>query len=250
MDEIRAELGKIKGYAEELNIEISKEKIDRLSLRQILVDLRLSSERIWFFLSKLTKTYLEQLKPDSSLQNILLIYEVKQEIDHRFTSLISSVNSVIHQLDETSYYTDIDIRRSITELISSLNLSITLLTDALSLTLTGIAQIEELISNKFIGLSERWAVAICYLSAMEIIVNRKLQKEGIKMDGKDFADKYKALLRILENKGVKVSKLEKELPSAFWKLRNQVVHAGYNPTPEELDLITTWVKKIIKLAID
>jgi len=251
IDKIEVELGKVKGLIEELKVEISREKIERLSQRRILVDLKSSLERIRYFLLKETKTYIGRLRTANLLEALLLVRvspKIEQGVDSYFTSLISSVDYAIYQLDAPSYYKDEDIRRGITNLIFSLDSFITRLTDALSLPPTGIAQIEELISIKSVGLNERWAVANCYLSAMEIVVNRKLKKEGIKTNEKDFASKFKALLKVLESKGVKVSELERELPPAFWKLRNQVVHVGYSPTQEELDLITTWVKKIIKLV--
>ena len=135
-------------------------------------------------------------------------------------------------------------------MIFSLDSFVTNLSDKLLLPLTGIAQIGELVSTKPFGLDENWAVANCYLSAMEIAINKRLKEEGIKSDEKEFTNKFKTILNVLENKGVKISELEKEFPSAFWKLRNQVIHAGYTPTEEELDLIITWVKKILKLMSD
>jgi len=240
IDKIKVELGKVKGYVEGLMVEVAREKLNRLSQRQLLVELKSSLERIRYFLLKETKSHLEKLNPANLL-------ETKQIVDDYFTSLISSVDFAIYQLDSPSYYKDNDVRRSITDLIFSLDSFITTLTDALSLPLTGIAQIGELVSTKPAGLDENWAVANCYLSAMEIVINKKLKEEGVEAEEKDFAYKFRTLLKVLENKGVKVSELEKELPSAFWKLRNQVVHAGYSPTREELDLITTWVRKFIKL---
>jgi len=100
------------------------------------------------------------------------------------------------------------------------------------------------------GLDENWAAANCYLSAMEIVVNKKLREEGIETEARDFANKFKDLLRALENRGVRVSGLEKELPPLFWRLRHEVVHAGYSPTQEDLDLVILWVKKVIRLVAD
>jgi len=252
VEKIRVELGRIKGYAERLRIEVNREKLDRFSHRQILVELKLSLERIRHFFLKETKIYLERLKPGNLLETLLLVWsspKVEQGVDNYFTSLISSVDSAIYQFDTPSYYKDEDVRKSITTLIFSLDSFITNLTDALSLPLTGIAQIGELISTKLMGLDENWAVANCYLSAMEIVVNKKLKEESIETEKGDFASKFSALLKVLGNKGIKVSELEKELPSAFWKLRHQVVHAGYSPTQDDLDLIITWVKKVIRSVI-
>jgi hypothetical protein len=251
-NEIKVELGKIKGYIEKLKIEVGQEKVNRLSQRQILVEIKSSLEKIKYFFLKEAKIYLEQLKPSSSFEEFLLSWKSKigQEAESYFDSLISSVNFRIYELDTPASYRDEDVRKNITDLIFSLDSFITNLSDKLSLPLTGIARVEELVNTKPFGLNENWAVASCYLSAMEIAVNKRLKKEGIESDEKDFASKFKTLSNVLENKGVKISELEKELPSAFWKLRNQVIHAGYTPTEEELDLIIKWVKKILKLMAD
>ena len=254
LDKIRVELGRVKGYVEGLKVEIGREKLNRLSLRQMLVELKPSLERIRYFFLKEAKGLLEWLKPGTSLEKFplaLMSPNAEQKVDnYYFASLISSIDFAIYQLDKPSYYKDEDIRKNIVNLIFSLDSFITELTDRLSLQLTGIAQIGELISTKPFGLDENWAVANCYLSAMEIAVNRKLKEEDIETEEKDFANKFRDLLKVLENKGVKVSELEKELPQAFWKLRNRVVHAGYSPTQDELDLIIKWVKKIMTLVAD
>jgi len=247
VNEIKVELGKLKGYVEKLKIEVGQEKINRLSQRQILVELKSSLERIKHFFLKEAKIYLEKLKPSSSFEEFLFSWKskIEQEAESYFASLISSVNSRIYELDTPSYYKDEDVRRNMTNLIFSLDSFITDLLDKLSLPLGGIARIGELVST--VGLNENWAVASCYLSAMEIAINKRLKKESVESGEKEFTGKFKTLLEVLEKKGIKISELEKELPPAFWKLRNQVIHAGYTPTEEELNFIITWVKKILKL---
>jgi len=271
--EIKIKLGKIKGIAEGLKAEIGQEKLDRNSCREMLVDLKLSLVDLKSFLGALLKTLIDH---KSSLEEMhYLLSGVNKSCFERVTStdliieglrdwvspkdkaensstldlLILSTDSVIREIDSSSYFKDEDIRSDITKFAYYIDFSITALSDSLSLPLTGMAQLQELISIKSLGLDENWLVSICYLSAMEIIVNKKQKELNIKVEKDSFEARFKALLKNLESKGIKISELEKELPPTFWKIRNQVVHEGYSPTQDELDLIIPWVKKIIMLLL-
>lgn len=241
-DIIKVELGKIKGYAEGLKKEVSSEQLDRLAQRRILVEVKLSFEKIQYYFLKDLETLPERLKPVASLPTF------KPAIINYFASLVSSVESTMHYLDTPSYYKDEDVRRNTTNLIFALESFVVTISDALSLPLTGIVQIAELVSTGLMGLDENWATANCYLGAMEISVNRKLNELGIQTEEKEFSVRFRELLKVLEDKGTSVSELEKELPHAFWKLRHRVVHSGYSPTRDELELIVAWVKKVIALC--
>jgi len=256
LNEIKMELGKIKGIAEGLKAEISREKLNRQFCRGMLVDLKLSLERIRHYLSEECESYFKRITSTNLIEALLLDWaspKVRDAVDSVLNPLVSSTDWRIYEIDNPSSYKDEDVRRNITNLVFSLDSFITTLSDKLSLPLTGMAQLQELISI-MPGLNENWLVSICYLSAMEVTVNKKQKELGIKIEEtevgeKDFAARFRALLKNLESKGIKISELEKELPQAFWNIRHKVVHAGYSPTQEELDLITNWVKKIITLFL-
>ena len=95
-----------------------------------------------------------------------------------------------------------------------------------------------------VSLNHRWAVAACYLTAMEIVINKKLKEMGIEV-AEGLESRFRALLKALEDKGVKVGELERMLPKVFWNVRHKVVHAGYNPSRDELDIITKGTRSII-----
>jgi hypothetical protein len=59
INKIKVELGKIKGYIEKLKVEVGQDKVNRLSQRQILVELKSSLERIKYFFLKEVEIYLE-----------------------------------------------------------------------------------------------------------------------------------------------------------------------------------------------
>jgi len=55
------------------------------------------------------------------------------------------------------------------------------------------------------------------------------------------------LLANLKDKGIEVSELEKQLPKVLWDIRNKVVHEGYSPSFEELEIITSYIEKFLAL---
>jgi len=101
------------------------------------------------------------------------------------------------------------------------------------------------------GFDINWVVAAVYLIGMEVAVNKALENLGIKAEGV-FKERTKALLKELEKRETQFGELEKLLPSTFWELRNKVVHAGYAPNDEELQIIVsvvdTFLEKITRLS--
>jgi len=83
-------------------------------------------------------------------------------------------------------------------------------------------------------LSPNWALAASALCLIEVLVNRKLEDLGAETKG-DFDERIRRLSSIIKaQKAVKIPDL---LPSAFYKVRNKVVHEGKEPSPEELEQI-------------
>jgi len=249
LQNIAAEMGKVKGAIERLKIEMAQDKVNRNSCRSFLVELKTSLERLRYYFAKESASYLQKIKPSSFLESLLLAWmtpNIDQAINNKFNSFISNVDSAIYQTDNPSYSNDATVRNTITNLSFTLDSFLVALSDSLSLPLTGLSRITELIALKPVGLDENWAVAICYLSTMEIVVNKKREELQLENEKKDFAEKFGELLKASEKRGIKMGELEKELPQAFWRIRHKVVHAGYCPTREELELIIDWVQKVIK----
>jgi len=106
--------------------------------------------------------------------------------------------------------------------------------------------------------SENWAVAMCYLGAMEVALNRFLEKFNVNLEefrvkkhsannNYTFGDKYYGFCRYLERHGIYLSKFEEELPKAFYRIRNEVVHEGYSPNDKDLELIIKCSERIVDL---
>jgi hypothetical protein len=248
-ERVGEEIGKIYGIIKRLEAEISQEKLTRSSCNSALTELKASLHILSFSYSVFIGLRYKWEVPISSTK---LIEDYRKSVQELTKSFISFVDIIINKLSNPTLYEDEDARKDIRNLISLLKPFLYSLSMDVQSSPTGIFQIAELVAMKPMNLDESWAVANCYLSAMEIVVNRRLREEGVKLEKKEkkyFANRFKALIKVLENRGVEISELEKELPLAFWNLRNKVVHAGYNPTQDELKLIITWVQKIIKILI-
>ena len=94
------------------------------------------------------------------------------------------------------------------------------------------------------GLDDKWVCAATYLAALEVCVNRICSELGIKADS--FKDKLNKLIQYMEEHGIKVSRIEKEIVSRLYDYRNKVLHGGHIPTDEELSYIINVVPKFIR----
>ncbi|MCD6188956.1 MAG: hypothetical protein J7J97_01990, partial [Thermococcus sp.] len=104
--------------------------------------------------------------------------------------------------------------------------------------------------------SENWAVAMCYLGAMKVALNRfldkfnvNLEELGVNKHGNDytFSDKYYGFVKYMKHHGIYLPKLEAELPRIFYKIRNKVVHEGYSPNDRDLEFIIEYSERIVDL---
>jgi len=109
------------------------------------------------------------------------------------------------------------------------------------------------------GFDINWIIAVAHLTAMEIATNNALERLEINVDEKSkvhekfgtsakegFKSRVNTLLKELEKRGAQFGELEKLLPQTFWELRNKVVHGGYTPSEEELQVIVLAVNKFLE----
>lgn len=254
--ELRGEAGRIKGTLERLRKEIERDKINRIRCRAILVDMKSAFEKIKYFFVRLWDSYAQQLPAQDLLSMIIKVWGSqagKENIERGFDSRISNISSAIYSIDTPQYYDDTTIRRNLSDLVITTDTFLTVLNQEifsrLSQSLSTFSQLGELVGTRPMGLDDNWLVANSYLSAMEIVVNKKRKELGLeKEEKKDFGERLRELFITLEEKGERISELGKQLPQAFWKIRNQVVHKGYSPDQEELELVVSWVKRIISLV--
>lgn len=171
------------------------------------------------------------------------IFYPKQYLSCERSLLPSTLPWLISYLENPQTYSDEEVRRHITEFCKELE----------GKTMT--FEIEMGIKDELLLLSEfsalfpiftpNWIIATIYLTGMEIIVKKELQRRGKELKDK-FKDNFRLLLSCLKEEGVEVAELDKLLTPILWDLRNKVIHEGYSPTDEELKIIREHVTKLME----
>lgn len=113
------------------------------------------------------------------------------------------------------------------------------------------------VSKNPLKLNQNWAVAVVYLTALEIAVNTKRKEFGLRdtkeisengerrVVHKTFEERFRELVKVTQGSDLNFKGIKRELPQAFWKVRNDVVHGGHIPDDEELKFIIEWVERIV-----
>ncbi len=242
------EIGRLKGNLKRL-WELSKQSpLDRNNCKEVLLEIRKSFRLLLAYIQDIILESLEKLEPTEYTLFTIIIGKTPEEwvkeIFRMPNIYESDISMIISFLDHPEYYKDEDIKDKIVSLVENLEVSISKLERRLSLK-QGIAKISEFLST-FPQFTENWSIAVCYLTAMEIAVKNKLKELGLKPTG-EFKKDYETLLANLKDKGIEVSELEKQLPKILWDIRNKVIHEGYSPSFEELEIITKYIEKLLAL---
>jgi len=93
------------------------------------------------------------------------------------------------------------------------------------------------------GLSLNWAVAASALALIEVMINKKLEELGLDTSG-SFNDRVKRLEAEAKRRGAK--EFPNLLAGPFYNARNKVIHAGKEPTVDELKLIIDYLNLLSK----
>jgi hypothetical protein len=243
------EVGKLKGNIKYL-WELSKQSpLDRENCKNAVLEIRKSLRLLWAIIQDASLERIRELDPWRYILFTLLAKRSPEELikeAFKWPPYESEISGVISSLDSPEYYKDKDVKESIARLVESLEAGLSTLERQLNLK-EGVCKISEFLAI-FPQFTENWSVAICYLTAMEIMVKNKLKEVGLE-PVKEFKNNYQMLLAKLKDKNIKVSELEKQLPNIFWDIRNKVVHEGYSPTSEELEIITKYIERILTLLV-
>lgn len=242
---ILREIGRLKGNLKRL-WELSKQSpLDRDNCKDVLLEIRKSFRLLREYLRDnidiISRSFaLGKLEPTK-----YILFSVKRPEEWLKETLNwdSEISWAISLL-ESPEPKDENIKDVIVSLAENLEASINKFEHILDLK-SGIIKISEFLST-FPQFTENWSIAVCYLTAMEIAVKNKLKELGLKPTG-EFKKDYETLLANLKDKGIELSELEKQLPKIFWDIRNKVVHEGYSPSSEELEIITSYIEKILAL---
>jgi hypothetical protein len=247
----RGDIQKALGIVDRLRSLIDSPSIPKVAVRSSLVDLRAVVEGSkWTALGVLMMLATSDFIKDN-LAFKQSLQEGSSEILKLFDNFGAKVIATTLILDSPDTQNETKIRQAIVDTcwpIINLGVVYEKLCGVLKIDpVGGLGWIARLIEEKDLGLNERWAAANCYLAAMEIAINKTLTKlEQDEDPNEEFSKKYNRLLKTLTAKGSPLTGLSKQLPHAFWRLRNEVTHAGYAPSREELELIIRWVAEMVQ----
>jgi hypothetical protein len=245
----RPDVQSILAAVDKLKNLTNQSSLDRSSIRLTLLDLKAAVEAgKWTAAGAiLALSSLGQLGATDQPSK----EQIGTQIGQFFSGLTKAIDNVISTVDNSRPSDENTIRQAVTALywpyvdfgILFGKINIVLDLDPMG----GLAWISRLVAIDSLSLDERWATATCYLTALEIAVNRAVKSLGIDASEiEEFHDKFSKVLVILGKKGRPVTGLSRMLPPAFWKLRNDVVHTGYSPTAQEMEIIIPWVREAIK----
>ena len=256
----------LKGLLERLKRELSKEKLDRNGIEDILSEIKgllgslkilskryengMQSTTFMRFLSLAQQSQRGARPPEELLKELFSIFAVPklpvddiEDLSWRISALLTLFTHASEKLSDGYYREKLyEVVPKIKGLADGIAVSI----GAELGTLPKLGRLASLTSSW--GFGENWAVATAYLQALEVVVNKLMEGLEIEMKEKEkeFKGKFKALIEKLRDKGVELAKLEEQLPPLFWDLRHKVVHAGYEPSEEELNTIVSWTLQILE----
>jgi len=225
---------KIKKLLNELKELTNTRPVDRGRCVQILSELEAPC---WVFVISFVN-YLGKKKELSELA-----YELAKKLNSLFDYCLSRIDALRKECSRDASFNDDTISHLILEKYGEITRFLSSIEQVLGIP-SGLQYLALLIEEY--GYDSNWIVAVAYLAAMEVAVNRKLGELGINVGSGEFKDRVNALLRELERRGVQLGELEKLLPQAFWRLRNEVIHGGYTPSDEELQIIVTAVSNLLE----
>jgi hypothetical protein len=187
---ISKEIGKLKSNVKYL-WELSKQsQLDRNNCKNTVLEIRKSLTILW---NLMQETALELIRGLSFEKRLLFTIITGKDLEASVKEFFkwppheSEISTVILMLDSPEYYKDKEVKERISRLAESLETAITTLELKLNLK-QGISRLSEFLTT-FPQFTENWAVALCYLASMEIMVKNKLKELGLKVD-EEFRKNY------------------------------------------------------------
>jgi len=232
-------IAKMKKLLNELKELTNIKPIDRGRCIQILSELYApSSALVISFATYFAKHKDLSKRVDEFVQNTLIPW---------MDSLKRTINIMVEFCNQKTLFNDNAVSYLVSVFYGDISSTLSSIHQLLDIPF-GLKHLASLIEkHKF---DSNWIVAVAYLAAMEIAVNKKIGELRVSVKSEDSKDHFKnrvdALLKELEKRGVQLGELEKLLPPVFWNLRNKVIHVGYTPSDEELQIVVTTVDKFLE----
>ena len=261
--EIIYRIENLEGLLEELKYELSREKLDRSKIQDVLF----KCKELLNSLKTLCKRYSDETQLTSIIRFLNLAQRVQSQGDtvsveelfsifttpkisvgdiENLSSYISTLLTLFTHASEKlsdEYYREklYVVVPKIKELVESIAVSV----GATPGTLPKLGKLASLTPAWDFG--ENWIVAIAYLQALEVVINKLVKEPNVEVPKETrFKDRFKAIIEKLRDKAVELAELEERLPQVFWDLRHKVVHEGYEPNKDELNTIISWTLQILE----
>lgn len=239
------EVNKMKSISIHIKDEIKQEKINRLKLKELLFDLSTVIQSIMI--------YLKVSSPNLEEKNIF--GSTRESVLKEYSQLDEKLLTFAQQIDDEKLFPVQKLQNGIFLLLRGITLEVNSFETYMLLhneAINPFSKIMQFISTKPMGLDEKWLAAACHLSAFDIMINKKREQLKIAKTPEDekkidFYKKFDEVIQKLESKKGEMSKIVTQLPKVFWQIRVQVIHYGYVPSQEELDLIINWSNGIMKV---
>ncbi len=242
----------VRGILARVRKQMESSPLARRAMKNSLLDFEQTLERVkvrgLLFLSTLLKT-IPSTYTDPSTGRTFNSYQAIVLFGKVIDSEKRKAQKISEQLDDPKK-DEAEVRSALEKFLKPKEQLMTWLQELVFHGMSGIELISELVGIGPAGLTENWAAAVCYLSSMEVVVNRKATELNLSTDIKEsdsFRNRFEKLFETLKKRGFEVSELDILLKDAFWKLRARVVHNGYSPTNDELEQISRWVKKVLAI---
>lgn len=246
----RTDIQKVLAAVEKLRTLTNEAAINKMYVRSALVDLKLGVEGgKWTTLGALL-TMGGPLMENADAAAKTSFTQSSSLILKFFEGVSAKVVSAISAVDSSGSGDDAKIRQIITDLYMPF-MEFGIMFEKLAMGINidpigGLGWVSRMLETNKLSLDERWAAATCYLTAMEIAVNRAVKQLKVADNPNDeFGSRYNKVLEVMKERGKPLTGLKKQLPQAFWKLRNEVIHTGYSPTVQELEMVTHWVREML-----
>lgn len=106
-----------------------------------------------------------------------------------------------------------------------------------------------------LGLNRDWRIAIHYLCALDVMVNKKRKALGLidettDKEGESFKVRFEELIKEIKSKNKDLGKIIEEFAKKLWEIRTSIIHYGRIPNRKELDLIKSTSEKIINSLLE
>jgi len=252
-DRILVEFGEIKGNLRKLWNLTKTEKLDRSECLNTVHEIDKSLHNVIALFRTSIAKRLAEIEPE----RLMLVETITRTFSR--TSLTNILNEglsgiersllptdlpwLISKLENPQTYSDKDVNSSIINFCKDLEGK--MITFETELDIKDELFLLAEFTSLFPAFTPNWIVAAVYLTAMEIVVKKELKKRNKELKDK-FKENFQTLLSCLKEEGVKITELEKLLPSIFWNIRNKVIHEGYSPKDEELKTIEEYISRLIE----